>query len=130
MLDRPAPTVWIERLGDSAVILQVAAWIAQHETDFMGARGEAYRMCLVAFDAAGIGMPGPICTIRRAAGPGDTVPARDSASTPVRTPVHAPGHLAAQDVGALANQQLERIISQEREAQSGSDLLNRKAPEE
>ncbi|MEO1364583.1 MAG: mechanosensitive ion channel family protein, partial [Pseudomonadota bacterium] len=31
VLDAPEPSVWIEELGDSAVIIKVAAWIAQHE---------------------------------------------------------------------------------------------------
>lgn len=123
----PAPSVWIERLGDSAVILQVAAWIAQNDANFPAARGEAYRMCLAAFGAAGIEMPGPTYTIV-----GRPEPEGPQAPVPPRKPKPGPQpeRLEVQTVDAQADQQLERIISAERQAQSGSDLLSRSAPEE
>ena len=126
VLDQPAPSAWIEELGDSAVILRVAAWIAQHETSFLGAKGEAYRMCLAAFDAAGIEMPGPTYTIVGA-------PAAQEAAQPQQRPPEetpAPDTLEVQEVTPEEDQHLEKIISQERAAQSDSDLLNRAAPEE
>ncbi|PJE34054.1 mechanosensitive ion channel protein MscS, partial [Pseudooceanicola lipolyticus] len=59
VLDEPAPSVWIEEMGDSAVILRVAAWVAQSQTSILLARSEAIRLCLAAFDAAAIVMPEP-----------------------------------------------------------------------
>lgn len=128
VLSDPAPSVWIERLGDSAVGLQVAAWIAQNDTDFAAARGEAYRICLTAFDAAGIEMPGPTYTVIGLPGPEKEDGRKKVGGTPKAAP--AAERLEPQSVDAQAEQQLERIISQERQAQSDSDLLNRTAPEE
>ena len=58
-LANPAPSVWIEKLGDSSVTVRGAGWIAQHETSYLLARSEAARMCLVALTAAGVPMPEP-----------------------------------------------------------------------
>ena len=123
VLQSPAPMAWIEELGDSAVILRVAAWIAQHETSYVAAKGEAYRLCLAAFGAAGIEMPGPTYTVVGL--PGET----DDAPPAPRQPAAAE-QLEAQDVKAAADTELEHIISQERAAQAKGDLLNRAAPEE
>ena len=109
VLDQPAPSIWIEKLGDSTVVLRLAAWIAQHETSILLARSEASRLCLAAFDAAGISLPEPTFRIINADGPAEPAPAR--------TP-------------ATAEAELERIVNAERREQSDGDLLNRAAPEE
>lgn len=124
VLDHPAPSVWLENLGDSAVVLRVAAWIAQHETSFVAARGEAYRICMASFDAAGIEMPGPTFTIN-----GLETGAVQTAPQTIEKPLVA-DPLEAQDVNAVADQQLEKIILEERAALSDGDLLNKAAPEE
>ncbi len=124
VLSEPAPSVWLEELGDSAVILRVAAWIAQHETSFVAAKGEAYRICMAAFEGAGIAMPGPTFTIHGLDGVAIPKPVQSSAKA-------ASGDaLEAQDVHAVADQELEKIILQERAALSDGDLLNKAAPEE
>ncbi len=128
VLPDPAPSVWIETPGDSAVILQVAAWIAQQDTNYAAARGEAYRMCFAAFEAAGIEMPGPTYTVVGLPGPETQTRTETRSERP--KPAPQPERLEPQDVDAQSDQQLERIISEEREAQSEGDLLNRSAPEE
>lgn len=117
VLEAPAPQVWIEAFGDSAVNLRVTAWVAQHETSFVAGRGEAYRSVLAAFDAAGIYMPEN--TLRILQGPPE----------PAQPLAQAPGD-APQDVGAIAEAQLEEIVDEEREAGASEDLLSSKAPEE
>ena len=117
VLDAPAPQVWIEGFGESAVNLRVTAWVAQHETSFVAGRGEAYRSVLAAFDAAGIYMPEN--TLRILQGPPE--PAEIVSKEPVVPP---------QEVGAIAEAQLEEIVSEEREAGASEDLLSSKAPEE
>ena len=128
VLAQPAPSVWLEALGDSAVTLRVAAWIAQHETSYAAAKGEAYRFCLAAFDAANIEMPGPIVTVQ---GLGQDIGEQEAAQ-PARSIEKHPKKevLEAQDVNAVADQELEKIILQERAALSDGDLLNKAAPEE
>ncbi len=130
VLEQPAPSVWVEQLGDSTVVLRVAAWIAQHETSILLARSEAQRLCLIAFDAAGISMPEPTFRIIGSAGaiqtPAPAEPARPARLMAAPEPVD----LEAQGVAATADAELERIVDAERREQSDGDLLNRAAPEE
>lgn len=42
-LASPAPSVWIDRIGDGAVFLVVTGWIDQQETSLLSAKGEALR---------------------------------------------------------------------------------------
>ena len=119
VLDAPEPSVWIEELGDSAVIIKVAAWIAQHETSFLKARSEAWRLCIAAFDAEGIVMPE---TTLRVLGVGN-VDAPAKAPQPVAK--GPPQEVAAQDVQAKDEAALEAIVNQERKDGANEDLLNR-----
>ncbi len=119
VLDAPEPSVWIEELGDSAVVIKVAAWIAQHETSFLKARSEAWRLCIAAFDAEGIVMPE---TTLRVVGVGDA----DAPAPPPKPATPAPVvEVAAQDVQATDEAALEAIVNQEREDGTNEDLLNR-----
>lgn len=127
VLEQPAPSIWIEKLGDSTVVLRLAAWIAQHETSILLARSEASRLCLAAFDTAGISLPEP--TFRIVTAGGDAEPAR-SAAPAVSPTAPPPAELEAQEVSATAEAELERIVNAERREQSDGDLLNRAAPEE
>lgn len=122
VLDEPAPSVWIGETGDSAVILRVAAWVAQSQTSILLARSEAIRLCLAAFDAAGIVMPEPTFRIL---GPDSAPPAP---AKPQARPAPAPAE--AQDVDTGAEAALEKIVASERETLSQEDLLDRHAPEE
>ncbi|MBK0328739.1 mechanosensitive ion channel [Rhodobacteraceae bacterium F11138] len=128
VLKTPDASVWVETIGDSTVTLQMAAWIAQHETSITLARSEAIRLSLLAFEQAGISMPEPTFRI---AGLGDAsvpdpAPGPDAvASRPAQPPRPAP-----QDVTATADQQLERIVEDERAVQNNDDLLSRAAPSE
>ncbi len=130
VLEQPAPSVWVEQLGDSTVVLRVAAWIAQHETSILLARSEAQRLCLIAFDAAGISMPEPTFRI---VGPTPAIQSPAPAE-PVQSAhlmaAPEPVDLEAQEVAATADAELERIVDAERREQSDGDLLNRAAPEE
>ncbi|MEL6565275.1 MAG: mechanosensitive ion channel family protein [Pseudomonadota bacterium] len=119
VLAKPEPSVWIEELGDSAVVLNVAAWIAQHETSFLKARSEAWRLTIAAFDAEGIVMPE---TTLRVLGVGD---ADTSAPAPKPAPAAPIPQVQAQDVQATDEAALEAIVNQEREDGANEDLLNR-----
>ena len=128
VINEPAPAVWIEDLGDSAVILNVAGWIRQHETSYLKARSEAWRQCLAAFDHAGIVMPE---TTLRVVGVGDGRDSQPSTPAPASTAV-AVGAVTVKvgDVEAAMDKELERIVATERAEKPGGDLLKRDAPEE
>lgn len=134
VIDEPAPAVWIEELGDSAVIIKVAGWIRQHETSYLKARSEAWRLCLAAFEHAGIVMPE---TTFRVVGVGDGLPgpAPVSPTIPPETPPTTAESVAVAtaeigDVNAVMDQELERIVATERAQKPGEDLLKKDALEE
>ncbi|MCR9110561.1 mechanosensitive ion channel family protein [Marivita sp. XM-24bin2] len=132
VIDEPAPAVWIEELGDSAIILNVAGWIRQHETSYLKARSEAWRLCIAAFDHAGIVMPE---TTLRVVGIGESDGAVPKASeTKQPRPSNAAAVAAATatvgDTEAAMDKELERIVASERAEKGGDDLLEKDAPEE
>jgi small conductance mechanosensitive channel len=129
VLDEPRPAVWIDTLGDSAVILRLAAWIAQNDTDILAARGEALRQCLATFGRAGIEMPGPTFTVVMAGGTGEEA-AVQSTAPPASATVAPSETTEAQSVEAETEQNLERLIQAERAEKADEDLLSRAAPEE
>lgn len=131
VIETPAVNVWIEALGDSTVILRATAWINQHETSWVAARGEAIRVVKAAFDAAGIEMPEPTFRILGGFEAPQAPPEKARGRrTPAAPP--APDEIAAEagNVGAEAEQQLERIVEAERAAPEREDLLSAAAPEE
>ncbi|MFD3191750.1 mechanosensitive ion channel domain-containing protein [Sedimentitalea sp. HM32M-2] len=127
VLPDPAVSAWVDSIGDSTVSLKMTGWIAQHETSITLARSEAIRLTILAFDRAGIAMPEPSIRVsgmlpERAA---ETRPHVAATPIPPSRPV-----AAAQDVTATENQDLDRIIAEERAEQPQDDLLNREAPRE
>lgn len=135
VIAEPAPAVWIEELGESAVVIKVAGWIRQHETSFLKARSEAWRLTMTAFEHAGIVMPE---TTLRVVGLGhDPLPIPDQ-KTGLSDPQPATSTAAVvaaatteiADVDAAMEQELERIIDTERAEKRDDDLLKRDALEE
>lgn len=124
VLPSPVASAWVETVGDSTITLQMAGWIAQHETSFTLARSEAIRLTILAFEKAGIAMPEPTFRI---SGLDPLAPAQ---AQPVASPPRPQSSPAPHDVAATANQELERIVDKERAGQEDDDLLNREAPSE
>lgn len=128
VINEPAPAVWIEELGDSAIILNVAGWIRQHETSYLKARSEAWRLCLAAFDHAGIVMPE---TTLRIVGVGDASAPQPGAQTSTsNAAVIAAATATVGDTEAAMDKELERIVASERAEKRDDDLLKKDAPEE
>lgn len=115
VLDHPAANVWIEGVGDSTMTLRLTAWIDQHQTSWVAARGEAIRLTKSALEEAGVAMPEPTYRLITSA-----------------APVPAPGVPAAavQDVGASMENELARIVDEEREETREDDLLEKDAKAE
>lgn len=125
VLPNPAAEAWVETVGDSTITLQVAGWIAQHETSITLARGEAIRMTMIAFEEAGISMPEP--TFRIIGPSGLESPPR---SGPIPSPKSPASATPPENVTATASDALDRIVDQERAALKDEDLLNHEAPRE
>ncbi|AXI55988.1 hypothetical protein SuNHUV7_20510 (plasmid) [Pseudoseohaeicola sp. NH-UV-7] len=124
VLDTPAANVWVENLGDSTVVLQLAAWIDQTETSFVLARGEAMRVALTAFENAGIEMPEPTYRVVNFDQDTKTAP-KPEATAPAAKP-----EITVENVKADAEGELEHIINDERNDQNTEDLLKLDAREE
>ncbi|MEP5504928.1 MAG: mechanosensitive ion channel family protein [Luteolibacter sp.] len=60
VLKDPKPSVTVDSLGDSTVILRFFGWVDQRESDYLKTRSETIRIVKVAYDEAGIEMPEPI----------------------------------------------------------------------
>lgn len=121
VLREPPPEAWVETVGDSTVTLQVAGWIAQQETSFALARGEAIRLTMLALTQASISMPEPTFRIL---GPGSKPPAGPEA------PRSIPEQPVPENVTASADQALEKFVAEERAAQGEEDLLSDDAKRE
>lgn len=122
VIDHPTPSAWIENLGDSTVTIGCNGWIRQSETSFSLARGEAMRMVKDAFEVAGIKMPEP--TIRVLS---KDITKRRKAAKKAKKAVK----VALEDVTAIADDELEKIIAEERDSlDKEDDLLNKEAPPE
>ena len=132
-LGDPAPLVWIDRIGDGAIFLQVTGWIDQRETNIMRARGEALRLVKEAVEAAGVEVPDTTYRISLQ-GAGKLPDAVVSADTDRRS--DGPEQLQANarpaevaDVSAQGHDAaLDRIVDAERRAAGGRDLLAADAP--
>jgi small conductance mechanosensitive channel len=60
VLADPGPVCFVERFGDSAMIISIGAWIDQREADWFKVNSEARRRIKVAFERADIQVPEPI----------------------------------------------------------------------
>eukprot|EP00903_Cladosiphon_okamuranus_P004167 g4165.t1 len=76
ILQDPKPSVSVDSLGDSTVILRFFGWLDQRESDFLKTKSETIRLVKMAYDAAGIEMPEPIYRVYLKGGlPSPEVPA-------------------------------------------------------
>lgn len=122
-LESPAVSSWTTELGGSDIGMTLVAWINQRETDLLAARSEAIRQVLIAFDKAGIEMPEPTYRLLMHEGEGvDMPPMQAAPRSPIVRPAPAQGE-TVQDVTASAEQELEKMVNDERRATEGDDLL-------
>ncbi|EDQ05819.1 Small-conductance mechanosensitive channel [Sulfitobacter indolifex] len=125
VLPSPEAAAWVEEVADHWINMQFAGWINQETTDLAAARGEAIRLTLSAFDAAGLTAPPPAYRL---------ITQSESSGTAQRDSPHAPTESAnpapVQTVEAQADRELTRIVAQERAELPREDLLSVDAAEE
>ncbi|POF32790.1 mechanosensitive ion channel family protein [Roseibium marinum] len=134
VLKDPSPDAWIDRVGDSNVLLIFAGWIDQNKTDFLRARSEAMRLVKQALETNGFSLPEPIYRLRFDSDvfvprPGEdaekrTAPRRAQQAKKQRTAKMG----KAKDTGA--DKDLEKRIDEERMTSGSEDLLDDTAPKE
>lgn len=134
VLTTPAAAVWIDEIGDSTISITCTAWIEQHKTGLAAARGEAIRQVKLALEHAGVQMPEPTFRIMTPAGLSLAGQAELATGldlvTDGRQAEIAEEAQVSMDVQAVADQELEQIVEEEREETKADDLLARDAPEE
>lgn len=145
VLRDPEPGAWIEKVGDSNVLIGVSGWINQTETDFIKARSEAIRTVKTALEQAGFALPEPIYRLRfdngvpmPAAGQQEAAPkapTQDKTSATLK-PVPAPEPKRAEtpppeqvtDTGV--DEAVLRKVDDERQQEPGGDLLSEDGKDE
>ncbi|QBF33084.1 mechanosensitive ion channel family protein [Thalassococcus sp. S3] len=121
VLTAPAPSIWINGVGDSTITLRIAAWIDQRETDLFLARGEAIRLLTARFAEEGIDLPEPTYRLLTEANASATQSTPDKPTSREKAVDASP----VADTDASAEHALEEIVNAERDALKDSDLLNR-----
>jgi len=101
VLDKPQPSVWIDTVDGGGVTLCFSAWIDQHHSNFDRARGEAMRLVKDALDK----------------------PARKGGKAPETRDVSAAPEASDDEV-------LNRLVEEDRSANTEGDLLSRGGSEE
>jgi small conductance mechanosensitive channel len=108
VLSEPEPSCLIERFGDAEIVIGVAGWIDQRESDWYKVSSEAMRMIKAAFDQAGIDMPEPTLRVRTA-----TFEPRAEAAVSRAEP----------QIDVSPDDHIDRTVEQERRARPRDDLM-------
>jgi small-conductance mechanosensitive channel len=125
-LAEPEPLVWVERIGDGAMVLTATGWIDQRRTAFPIARGEAIRMVKDAIEGMGVEVPDTTYRVQLLGG--GTAQVTETEAPPVPGPKPPP---APVDTAPLRTElALERIVAAERGDGEKPDLLDDGAPPE
>ncbi|GGA22617.1 mechanosensitive ion channel family protein [Neptunicoccus cionae] len=129
VIDAPAPGVWVEGLGDSTITLRCAGWVNQQDSSLVLARGEAIEVIKTALEDAGVEMPEPTYRLVSQYA-GGSAPAPETPSVGKSKPAtgKTPEQVDLKDVSA--DEALDDIVNEERDARQDNDLLTRQAPEE
>ncbi|MBB5723194.1 small-conductance mechanosensitive channel [Loktanella ponticola] len=112
VLDHPAAVTWIDTFEPSGVSLVITGWVNQNETSPALAKGEAIRQVQLALSHANIAMTDSSQVILV-----------DRKSTPAPAPSVLHEAAKVESVVPATDNDLNRIVNAEREAESSEDLL-------
>lgn len=130
VLKEPAPSGWLEEVGDSSIILCFVGWVNQTQTDWLKSRSAAIRAVKLGLEEQGFGLPEPIYRVRFDNGSPLQIahsqiesPNKDRASR-----VQPPMFDEHADV-SVDNDIVEKV-KYERESSDAEDILDNKRPVE
>ncbi len=131
ILRDPPPTVWVQEMGDSNVVLQFFAWMDQREFDFFKVRSEAIRIVKKAFDESGIIMPEPIYNVKLQ-GISSEKPIGELATKDKKIKIEKELLGATEDAepDISVEDHLDAQIAEERRGKGADDLLDENKPQE
>ena len=141
VLEQPAPLVWIDRIGDGAIFLQVTGWIDQRESNIVVARGEALRLSKAAVEGAGVEVPDTTYRVTLLPGGGGLSVTEAAEDAPAPAPsdgldearieaARRAGARVADVSDAGTDAALDRIVHAERAQAADRDLLDANARRE
>lgn len=130
VLKEPGPSAKIETVGDSNIVIWFGAWLDQKETDFGRGRSLAIRAAKDALEAKGFTLPEPVYRIRF-----DDSAAAANLEATSRLRISESSRVMKSDAADAVldtrpDDHLEKMISEEREQDSGTDLLDQSKPVE
>jgi small conductance mechanosensitive channel len=111
VLSKPPPVCLIDEFGDPAIVISVAGWVDQRESDWLKVSSEAKRRIKVAFDQAGIDVPEPVMRIR---------------STLLEPRTEKPEPQADASLDVSPDEHIDRQVEEERASSAENDLLSRR----
>ena len=119
VLEQPAAATWIDTFETSGVSLVITGWVNQNETSVVLAKGEAIRQAKLALASAHIGLTDS-----------SQVVVLDRAEKPDHTTIIQQETATVEAVSPNTDNDLDKIIDAERDAESGEDLLREDALKE
>lgn len=136
VLKDPAAVAWIEKIGDSNVILGIGGWIDQERDDFIKARSEAIRMVKIRLEEGGFALPEPIYRIRFEEGASVPLADMESADKNIRLssvgsgPQKKPKPISEDVTNTGVDTAFMRKLEEERANPNSEDLLSTEAEDE
>jgi small-conductance mechanosensitive channel len=126
VLTEPGPTAMIQSVGDSNIVIWFSAWVNQQHTDFGKGRSLSIDAAKVALEGGGFTLPEPIYRLRFDGAPALPQPA----ARPAAAETAKPAAVRADDgiLDTRPDEHLEKIISEEREQEGATDLLDTSKP--
>ncbi len=139
ILDSPPPDSFIEKVGDSNIVIQFMGWVNQKETDFLKARSYAMQKAKEALEEQRFSLPAPSYNLRFAEG---KMPSPNLKLEPTLKPKSAKEqsipvtreHVASiedsEEMDVKPEKYLQEKVEDERKATQEEDLLDEDSPKE
>lgn len=126
VLSEPGPTAMIQSVGDSNIVIWFSAWVNQQNTDFGKGRSLSIHAAKAALEGGGFTLPEPIYRLRFDGAPAIPAPSEKPAVAATTKPAVTPA--GDEILDTRPDDHLEKIISEEREQEGATDLLDTSKP--
>ncbi len=130
VLKDPAPDGWVNKVGDSSMILWFGGWVNQNDTSLAKARAEAIRKVKLAFEAADIGLPDPTYRLRLEDGKPKVLTAKSKAKPATKPKAVRAKKVIETEMDVSPDRDLEKKLEAEGKRGGDEDLLSEAAPQE
>jgi small-conductance mechanosensitive channel len=137
VLESPPPGAFIEKVGDSTIVIQFMGWINQQETDFLKAKSYAMQKAKEALEEQGFSLPAPSYNLHFAEG---TIPSLNLKTEPISKaepskeqamPRQEPSVMDnSEEMDVKPEKYLQEKVEDERKATQEEDLLDEDSPKE